>query len=92
MTNEDFYVNFGFPLDNLPREGRDVTHLDLANTLDPLLRGVASLLEGLAEAHYHNAMNHEATCHALMLLEGQVHVAVHVLDRWLDYYKKSSHA
>jgi hypothetical protein len=72
MTPDDYYRELGFPLENLPREGRSVAHVDVASTVEPLLRGTAALLEAISEAHFRKAMGHTETHHATTLLVGHV--------------------
>ena len=50
--------------------------MDLANTLAPMLPGVAGLLEAMREAHFRKAIDHMETPHATVLLVGQSSLAL----------------
>ena len=82
MTMPPRYMEFGYPLANLPLPGHAVTSLDVVNTVEPLLHGTMAIIMALNTAFFRHDLTTEESIAALGLLEGHLETALHILKRW----------
>lgn len=79
MTMPPRYIEFGYPLANLPLPGHAVTSLDVLNTVEPLLRGTMAIIMALNSALVRHDLTTENGSAALGLLKGHLESALHIL-------------